>query len=253
MQLTFLGTGTSQGVPMIGCKCRVCQSDDPRNKRLRTSVLIQSESTSVVIDSGPDFRQQMLRENVNRLDAVLFTHEHKDHIAGLDDVRAYNYLTGKEMEIYATERVQEALRREFFYVFSGAKYPGIPRLNLQTISNKPFQIGDIPFIPIEVSHLNLPVLGFRIGDFTYITDANLIPDSEKEKIKGSRFIAINALRNEKHVSHFTRDEAVEIIREFNPERAFLIHISHQLGLHEKVNAELPENIECAYDGLQVEF
>lgn len=252
MKITFLGTGTSQGVPMIGCKCAVCTSGDPKDKRLRTSILVEQDGTTVVIDAGPDFRQQMLRENVQQLDAVLFTHEHKDHIAGLDDVRAYNYLSGKAMDIYATERVQDALRREFFYVFSGASYPGIPKLQLHNVHNLPFEIKGIRFTPVEVMHLNLPVFGFRMNDFTYITDANFISDKEKEKIKGSRYLVLNALRREKHVSHFTLKEAVELIEELKPEKAWLIHLSHQMGKHEEINQELPPFIQCAYDGMKIE-
>ena len=253
MIVTFLGTGTSQGVPLIGCDCRVCRSPDPKDKRLRTSIHIQSADTSVVVDSGPDFRQQMLREEIKKLDAVVFTHEHKDHIAGLDDVRAFNYLQQKPMDVYATERVQKAIHREFAYIFSGENYPGIPKLNLHPIADVPFLIYDIRFEPIEVLHLNLPVLGFRIGNFTYITDANFISAEEKEKIKGSKYLVINALRKEKHISHYTLDEAVELIQELKPEMAYLTHISHQLGRHEEVNSELPGNIECAYDGLKLEI
>ncbi len=253
MVITFLGTGTSQGVPMIGCECDVCTSADPKDQRLRSSILIKSSNTTVVVDSGPDFRQQMLKHQVKKLDAVLFTHEHKDHISGLDDVRAYNYLSGKEMEVYATERVQAALQREFFYIFSGIKYPGIPKLNLNTIENKSFKIGDIPFLPIEVKHLNLPVFGFRITDFTYITDANSISPEEKEKIKGSRYLVLNALRREKHPSHFTLEEALELIEDLKPEKAWLTHLSHQMGRHSIVNSQLPKGVECAFDGLEVEF
>lgn len=253
MRVTFLGTGTSQGVPMIGCGCRVCTSTDPRDNRLRTSILVEGPGGTVVIDAGPDFRQQMLREQVASLDAVVFTHEHKDHISGLDDVRAYNYLSGRPMEVYATERVQTALRREFHYVFSGVQYPGIPRLELNTIHSAPFEVAGMVIHPIEVMHMNLPVLGFRIDDFTYITDANFIPDAELEKVRGSRFLVLNALRREKHVSHYTLDEAVSLIRSLSPEQAWLTHLSHQMGLHEAVNAELPPGIALAYDGLKVEW
>lgn len=253
MIVTFLGSGTSQGVPMIGCECAICKSDNPKDKRLRSSILVQSESSTIVVDSGPDFRQQMLRENVKKLDAVLFTHEHKDHIAGLDDVRAYNYLSGKEMDVYATVNVQEALKREFFYVFSGLTYPGIPKLNLRTIENKPFNIRDISILPIEVKHLNLPVLGFRFKDLTYITDANFISEEEMDKVKGSKYLIINALRREKHPSHFTLKEAVKLIEEIKPEKAWLTHLSHQMGKHDEVNSELPLGVECAYDGLRIEF
>ena len=252
MKITFLGTGTSQGVPLIGCECNVCKSTDPKDKRLRSSVMIENDGHSFVIDSGPDFRQQMLREDVKKLDAVIFTHEHKDHIAGLDEVRAFNYLSGREMPVYATARVEEALKREFAYVFSGVDYPGIPKIKIHTISKVPFEIGGTLFIPVEVFHMNLPVLGFRIGDLSYITDANFISNEEKEKIKGSKVIVLNALRKEKHVSHYTLDEAVELIRELAPEQGYLIHISHQLGKHAEINKELPSFITCAFDGLRIE-
>jgi phosphoribosyl 1,2-cyclic phosphate phosphodiesterase len=252
LKITFLGTGTSQGVPLIGCECEVCKSVDARDKRLRSSVLVENNGDTIVIDSGPDFRQQMLRENVKKLDAVVFTHEHKDHIAGLDDVRAYNYWSGKEMDVYATVRVQQALQREFAYIFSGVEYPGIPKLKLHTISTIPFEVNSTMFIPIEVFHLHLPVVGFRIGDFTYITDANFIADQEKEKIRGSKVIVMNALRREKHVSHYSLDEAIELLNEFSPERGYLVHISHQLGKHADLEKELPSFISCAYDGLKIE-
>jgi phosphoribosyl 1,2-cyclic phosphate phosphodiesterase len=252
MQITFLGTGTSQGVPMIGCECEVCKSINPKDKRLRTSILISHNGNNIVIDTGPDFRQQMLRENVKYLEAVVMTHEHKDHISGLDDVRAYNYLQSKEMDVYATERVQHALKKDFHYVFSGVNYPGIPRLKLHTISNIPFEISGLRFIPIEVMHMNLPVLGFRIGDFTFITDANFISEQEKKKVEGSKVIVLNALRREKHVSHYTLDEAIGLMNELKPEKGYFVHISHQMGLHDEVNASLPSNIQCAYDGLKIE-
>lgn len=251
MIFTFLGTGTSQGVPMIGCTCRVCISENQKDKRLRTSLMIESENTRVVIDTGPDFRQQMLREKVMSLDAVVFTHEHKDHIAGMDDVRAFNYLHKKPMDVYASHHVQDALRREFFYVFSGVSYPGIPKINLHTIDKKHFSAAGMPFIPLPFMHMNLPVLGFRIGGFSYVTDANFIDSETMQLIRGSDVLVINALRKEKHISHFNLEEAVAIIEEIRPARAFLTHISHQLGKHEEVNGELPDYIRCAYDGLKV--
>ncbi len=253
MKITFLGTGTSQGVPLIGCECVVCQSPDPKDKRLRSSVMIENNGNTFVIDTGPDFRQQMLREKVKKLDAIILTHEHKDHIAGLDEVRAFNYLQKKEMDVYASERVQEALKREFAYIFSGVEYPGIPKVKLHTIQNIPFEVNGTLFKPVEVFHYKLPVFGFRIGDFTYITDANFIADEEKKKIKGSKVIVLNALRREKHVSHYTLDEAVELLNELAPEKAYLIHISHQLGKHAEINEELPSFIRCAFDGLSIEI
>lgn len=254
MKITILGSGTSQGVPVIACDCEVCKSSNPKDKRLRTSVLIEYKGKVIVIDSGPDFRYQMLRANVKRLDALVFTHEHKDHVAGLDDIRAFNYVMKKKIPIYATTNVQYHLKQEFEYVFSGMKYPGIPEVELHTIDKaKPFTIEGLEIIPIEVLHYKLPVLGFRIKDFTYITDANYIDDNEKEKIKGTKTLIINALRKEKHISHFTMNEAISLIHELKPTTAYLTHISHQLGLHDAINKELPVDIFCAYDGLEMEF
>ncbi len=252
MIFTFLGTGTSQGVPMIGCTCEICTSENPKDKRLRSSIMVENDSARIVIDSGPDFRQQMLRENVHSLDGVVFTHEHKDHIAGLDDVRAFNYLHKKPMDVYASVRVQEALRREFHYIFSGDTYPGIPRLTIHTIGEKPFNASSFSIQPVPVVHLNLPVLGFRIGDFSYITDANFISEDSKSIIKYSKVLVLNALRREKHVSHFNLDDALKLIEELKPEKAYFTHISHQLGLHDEVNNELPSHVRCAYDGLRIE-
>ena len=252
MIFTFLGTGTSQGVPMIGCSCRVCTSPDQKDKRLRTSLMIEHNGKRIVIDSGPDFRQQMLREKVHSLDGVVFTHEHKDHIAGLDDVRAFNYLQKKPMDVFATERVQTALKREFFYIFSGVQYPGIPRLTLHTIDQQPFHVEGIPLIPVPVLHLKLPVLGFRIGGFSYVTDANEMEDGSMDLLRNSDVLVLNALRREKHVSHYNLDEAVALVNELKPKKAFFTHVSHQMGLHEEVNAMLPEHIRLAHDGLRVE-
>jgi phosphoribosyl 1,2-cyclic phosphate phosphodiesterase len=251
LKVTFLGTGTSIGVPVITCDCPVCISSDPRDKRLRTSVMIETRGYAFVIDCGPDFRIQMLRENVANLDAVIFTHEHRDHIAGLDDVRAFNYVLNKKIDIYGTPQVMEAIRIEFPYIFSDARYFGAPQLTIHPIHEQPFQIHGIEFIPIRVLHEKLPVTGFRIGDFTYITDASFIADEELEKIRGSRVIVLNALRNSKHVSHFSVGEAVAILQSLKPEAAYLTHLSHFVGLHEEVNRKLPEGIELAYDGLSL--
>jgi len=253
LKITFLGTGTSQGVPVIACNCNVCQSTDLRDKRLRTSIHIQHKNSSFVIDSGPDFRQQMLRAQIRNLTALIFTHEHKDHVAGMDDIRAFNYVLQKKIDIYATLRVQEALVREFPYVFHDFKYPGVPEVNMITIDEHPFNIEGLEFIPIEVLHYKLPVNAYRVGDFTYITDANFISEKEKEKIKGSRIVVINALRREKHVSHFNLEEALELIKELKPEKAYLTHISHQLGKHSDVEKELPPNVFLAYDGFEIEM
>jgi phosphoribosyl 1,2-cyclic phosphate phosphodiesterase len=253
MKVTFLGTGTSQGVPIICCECAVCRSQNPKDNRLRTSILIESDLAKVVIDSGPDFRQQMLRQKMKTLDAVVFTHEHKDHIAGLDEVKAFNYFNKMRMPVYATERVQEALKREFAYIFAEDKYPGIPEIDVFTVTDKTITVKDINLLPIDVIHYRLPVKAYRINDFTYITDANYISEEEKQKIKGSKIIVINALRREEHVSHYTFQQAIDLMNELKPEKAYFTHISHQLGLHDDVSIELPSFIELAYDGLQIEI
>ncbi|MBK9283928.1 MAG: MBL fold metallo-hydrolase [Sphingobacteriaceae bacterium] len=251
MKLTFLGTGTSQGIPLIGCNCDVCTSADLKDKRLRTSVLIESNNTRVVIDTGPDFRTQMLREKINKLDAVIFTHEHKDHIAGLDDVRAFNYINKKKIPVYASERVQTALKREYAYIFSDEKYPGIPEIEINTISDIPFTIGNLFIEPINVLHYKLPVKGFKVNNLAFITDANFISEGEKKKLMNLDVLILNALRREAHVSHFTFQEAQELVKELKPNKAYFVHMSHQLGKHAHVDNELPENIELAFDGLQI--
>lgn len=251
MEITFLGTGTSQGVPVIACRCAVCTSDDFQNDRLRSSVMIEIDGKVLVIDSGPDFRMQMLREEVHQLDAILFTHEHKDHVAGLDDVRAFNFKHDREIDVYAEERVQKALRNEFSYIFSGINYPGLPRVVLHNIENHEMIVQGIKVLPIRVMHYKLPVYGFRIGDFTYITDAKTISEEEKQKIKGSKILVLNALRKEEHLSHFTLSEAIALAKEIGAEQTYFTHISHQLGLHDEVEAELPKGMHLAYDGLRV--
>jgi phosphoribosyl 1,2-cyclic phosphate phosphodiesterase len=252
LRITFLGTGTSSGVPMIGCHCEVCTSTDEKDKRLRSSVLVESATTKLVIDTTPDFRQQMLRIQNDTLNAVLFTHPHKDHIGGLDDIRPYNYFMQKAMDVYANSMTTEALMREFAYAFADKKYPGIPEINLVTIDEAPFLIGDIPVTPIVVWHHKMPVFAYRLGDFTYITDANRIEDSEKEKIRGSKVMVVNALRREQHISHFTLDEAVALVNELEVPEAYFTHISHQLGKHNEVNKLLPDHIRLAYDGLAIQ-
>ena len=252
MKITFLGTGTSQGVPVIGCDCNVCQSKDPKDKRLRTSILIEVEDKVFVVDTGPDFRQQMLREDVRNISGILYTHEHRDHVAGLDDVRPINFLKQKPIEIFGEERVLEALKQMIPYAFGENKYPGVPDINLNQINNQGFSIQGVEFLPIRVYHYKLPVFGFRIGDFTYITDANYIPEEEKEKIVGSKYVVVNALRKKQHISHFSLSDALEVVNEFSPRKAYLIHMSHQMGFHERVNAELPEHVSLAYDGLSFE-
>jgi phosphoribosyl 1,2-cyclic phosphate phosphodiesterase len=250
--ITFLGTGTSQGVPVIACNCEVCTSPDPHDKRLRSSIMVEADGKVIVIDSGPDFRYQMLRAKVKHLDAIVFTHEHKDHIAGMDDIRAFNYRQEAAVDIYATTRVQEALKREFAYVFAEMKYPGIPEVTLNTIDLKPFSIGNVQFRPIEVMHYKLPVLGFRIGDFTYITDAKTISEAEKQKIKGTKILVINALQIEKHISHFTFVEAIAFAKEIGADKTYFTHISHRLGRHQAILGLLTKNITLAYDGLVLE-
>lgn len=254
MIITFLGTGTSQGVPVIACECPVCTSKDPRDNRLRSSILVESEGKHLVVDTGPDFRYQMLRARLKTLDAVLFTHEHKDHIAGLDDVRAFNYRQGREMDIYAHPRVQESIKRDFHYAFSDAKFLGVPLLELHDIDkDHSFQAAGMRVLPIEVMHYKLPVLGFRFGDFSYITDAKTISAIELNKLRGSKVLVLNALQKTPHISHLTLDEAINIAKEVAAEETYLTHVSHVLGLHSEVNAELPVNIKLAYDGLQIEI
>jgi phosphoribosyl 1,2-cyclic phosphate phosphodiesterase len=253
LTITFLGTGTSSGVPMIGCDCEVCRSTDKKDNRLRSSILVRSAQTTIIVDTGPDFRYQMLRQKVRKLDAVIFTHPHKDHLAGLDDIRAYNFFSRKPIDIYADSLTEEAVRRDFYYAFTDTKYPGIPELNMNTISMEPFTVGDIPVIPILVWHMKMPVMGFRFGKFTYITDANRIDEPEREKIRGSEVMVLNALRKQKHISHFTLEEAIEQVRELKVPTAYFTHISHQLGLHQVIESELPEDMHLAFDGLELQF
>jgi phosphoribosyl 1,2-cyclic phosphate phosphodiesterase len=252
LKVTFLGTGTSQGVPVIACTCPVCLSENSLDQRLRSSVLIEHLGCKLVIDSGPDFRQQMLRAKVNTLDAILFTHEHKDHIAGLDDIRAYNYIQKRPMDIYAEQRVLNELKREFPYVFAEKKYPGVPEMFLHEIENHTFNIGTISVNPIRVMHMKLPIFGYRIDDFAYITDANKICPEEKEKLLNLKVLVVNALRIQKHISHFNLAEALELIEELKPERAYLTHISHMLGFHTDISKGLPNHVLPAFDGLQIE-
>ncbi len=249
LTIEFLGTGTSGGVPMIGCGCSVCTSPNKKDKRLRSSILVKSDTTTLVIDSGPDFRYQMLRANVKHLDAIIFTHPHKDHVAGLDDVRAFNFFSGKPMDVYANEMTQAVLLREFPYAFADSKYPGVPEIKLHTIDREPFVVGDIEVVPVLVWHLKMPVLGFRFGDFTYITDANKIDPDQKEKIKGSKFLTLNTLRRQKHISHFTLEEGIALADELQAEQVYFTHISHQMGLHAEIEAELAPGRNLAYDKL----
>ncbi|MCE2704842.1 MAG: MBL fold metallo-hydrolase [Bacteroidota bacterium] len=253
LRITFLGTGTSGGVPMIGCDCAVCHSTDTKDKRLRSSIMVESATTRLVVDTGPDFRYQMLRQQIKKLDAVVFTHPHKDHMAGLDDIRAFNYFSKRHMDIYADSLTEEALRRDFYYAFSDTRYPGIPELNLNTITEEPFLVGDIPVQPIQVWHHRMPVLGFRFGAFTYITDANRIEPDQQQKITGSEILVLNALRKQDHLSHFTLEQALLLIDQLQIPGGYLTHISHQLGKHAEVEAELPPHIHLAFDGLVLEM
>ncbi|MCX6250768.1 MAG: MBL fold metallo-hydrolase [Bacteroidetes bacterium] len=255
MKITFLGTGTSQGIPVIGCGCDVCRSDDQRDHRLRTSILIETEGRRMVIDCGPDFRQQMLRENIHAIDAILITHGHKDHIGGLDDVRAFNYVLQRPMELYAAREVQMTIHQEFSYAFDlKNRYPGVPEINIHLFENLPFEVNGIHVIPIKATHYQGHyVFGFRINNFSYLTDAVEITETEKEKMRGSEVIVLNALRKKKHYSHFNLEQSVRILEELRPSRGYLTHISHQMGRYIEVMKELPGFIQLAYDGLQVEF
>ena len=238
---------------MIACNCAVCTSHDKKDKRLRSSILVESAKTVLVVDTTPDFRYQMLRAKVGNLDAVLFTHPHKDHIAGLDDVRAYNYFQEQPMQLYANQMTIEGLMREFAYAFADKKYPGVPNLELNTIGLEPFMIGDIPIVPIMVWHLKMPVFGFRFGKFTYITDANRIDEVEKDKIRGSEVVVLNTLRKEKHISHYALAEAVALVQELGIPRAYFTHISHQLGKHMDIEKTLPAGVHLGHDGLVLEL
>ena len=251
MKVTFLGTGTSQGIPVIGSRHPVCLSDDPRDKRLRTSVLLQWEGQAYVIDCGPDFRQQMLSAGIERLDGVLFTHFHADHTAGLDDIRPFSHRQG-EVQFYADRSVIENIHERFAYVFAGVnRYVSAPKVALNEISYDPFFLGDRRIIPVKVMHGSHPIFGFRIGDFAYITDAKSLDETEKEKLIGLKVLVVNALRKEPHPTHFNLEEALEFIGSVRPEKAYLTHISHQLGFHGEVSAELPPGVFLAYDGLEL--
>lgn len=254
LRLTFLGTGTSQGVPMVACPCRVCRSDNPRDKRLRSSVMIESERTRIIIDAGPDFRYQMLREGIASIDAILLTHEHKDHTGGIDDVRAFNYFQSRPVDIFATERVGRVVRKDFDYAFSEIRYPGVPEINLHTIiPGSPFRVGELDVVPVSGLHYRLPVTGFRIGRMAYLTDFNRIEDSEIEKLHGLEVLVLNALRREKHLSHFNVEQAVEVARRVGATQTWFTHMSHQIGLYTEIHDELPAGIQYAYDGLKIEI
>ncbi|MCR5744556.1 MAG: MBL fold metallo-hydrolase [Bacteroidales bacterium] len=254
--ITFLGTGTSQGIPMIGCNCEVCTSADARDKRLRCSALIRYEGKTFLIDAGPDFRQQMLREHIAHLDAILLTHHHKDHTGGLDDVRSFNYLEKRSFPIYCEAAVLESLKKEYYYVFAEKPYPGSPEMDVHLINSLPFEIDGVRIVPIRAMHYKLPILGFRFGDCAYVTDANYIPESEFEKLKGLKIFVLNTVKRGKHISHYALEEAIEICRRVGAEKSYLTHLSHMLPRHALLTEELsalPFSLQPAYDGLRVEY
>ena len=253
MIVTILGSGTSQGVPVIGCNCNVCKSLDFRDKRLRSSIHIEVNGKSLIIDSGPDFRQQVLRENITRLDALIFTHEHKDHTAGMDDIRSFNFLQQKDMPVFAREQVINQLKQEYAYVFAESKYPGVPQVEVNTVINEPFSVEGVDITPIEVMHYKLPVFGYRIGNFAYITDMKTISDKEFQKLKGVEVLVVNALQKTPHISHLTLEEAVDFADKVGAKKTYLTHLSHKMGKHSEVEKELPDNISIAYDGLKIEL
>lgn len=253
MKISFLGTGTSLGVPVVGCQCKVCQRGEKRDKRLRSSVMVEENDTRFVIDSGPDFRYQMLRENVNKLDAILITHHHQDHIAGLDDVRSFNFLSGKAMDVYASKDDQVRIREEFSYAFAKNKYPGVPAYNLIEITEDQFKIGDLVVHPFKVLHMKMEVTAFRTGDFAYITDLNYLPGNIMASLLDCKIIVLGALQQTKHISHFSLTEAIEVLKFLRPEKAYITHISHSMGFHNEVSKLLPDFIGLAYDGLHLEI
>lgn len=253
MKITILGSGTSQGVPVIGCQCAVCTSDNPRDQRLRSSILVEHGKTAIVVDAGPDFRQQMLRAGLRRLDAILISHTHKDHIAGLDDVRSFNYLMRQPMKVFASAHDQKDIRKEFSYAFSDNPYPGVPEFDLQLLKDEPFRIGDIEVIPFLVMHHRLPVFAFRFGDLAYITDVSYIPPAAYKHLKGLKVLIIDALRKEKHISHFSLSEAIETARKIGAGQTWFTHVSHLMGKSAEVEQLLPSGMKMAYDGLVIEL
>ncbi len=254
MKLTFLGTGTSQGVPVIACRCGVCTSEDQRDKRLRTSALLSvDDHTNILFDIGPDFRQQMLRHKVEHLESILITHAHRDHVGGLDDIRSFNYVQHSKMDIYLNNVARFAIERDYHYIFEPHQFPGLPEANLHTIGDSPFEAGGVTVVPIHAMHKDMPILAYRIGGLAYITDANLITPEEMEKLNGVDTLVINALRMTKHFSHFSLPEALEVIQQVSPRQAFITHISHEMGRHAEVSPSLPKGVTLAYDNLEVEI
>lgn len=253
MKITFLGTGTSQGVPPIGCDSPVCRSTDSKDKRLRASILVEWKGKNFVVDAGPDFRYQLIRAGVNRLDALLFTHEHRDHTAGLDDVRPFNYLQSSAVDVYCSSRVLHAFKSQYDYIFSEHPYPGIPLINFHEISNGRFLVDDCWITAVEVMHYKLPVHAFVFDEFAYVTDANFISESQKDLLRNKKVLVLNALRKEEHISHFTLDQAVAMGKELEAQQVYFTHMSHQIGFHQEVNQQLPSNMALAYDGQVIEI
>lgn len=253
MKVTILGSGTSQGVPVIACNCEVCRSTDEHDKRLRCSAMIDIGDKKLIIDAGPDFRTQMLRAGVKDVTALLLTHEHKDHIGGLDDIRAFNWVKNGEVDIYCNQRTKDVIYKDYDYAFAEFRYPGVPEMNIHVIDETPFRIDDIEVIPVTVMHYRLPVSAFRIGNFAYVTDANFISEESMKKLEGVEYMVINALRKEIHLSHFTLNQAIQVVKRLNVKQAYITHIGHQMGLHEQVSLELPKNVKLAYDMLSFEF
>lgn len=253
MRLIFLGTGTSQGVPVIACNCPICSSQNPRDRHLRTSALIETDGgENILIDIGPDFREQMLREHVCRLDGILITHAHRDHVGGIDDIRSFNYVQNRKMDIYCNREARTAIERDYHYIFDYHQFPGLPEANMHELSgNEPFRIGNTQVMPVKAMHKDLPILGYRIGPLAYITDANFIAPDQLDKLAGVDTLVINALRKQKHFSHFCLPESLEIIRQLHPRQAYLTHVSHEMGLYDEVSAELPPHVQIAYDGLKI--
>jgi len=254
MKVTVLGSGTSQGIPVIGCHCKVCQSNDTKDKRFRSSIMVEIDNKRIIIDTGPDFRSQILRANVDFIRAILITHEHKDHLAGLDDVRAFNYYQDKKelgIDVFASERTTKTIKNDFAYAFTEHKYPGVPEIKLHLVDDNPFYIDDIEIIPIPIMHYKLRIYGYRIGEFAYITDGSYIPEESMKLLKGTKTIIINALRKEPHPAHFCLSEALKIIKDLNVESAYLTHIGHQMGLYKEVSKELPANVALAYDTQEI--